>query len=62
MSKIVSVLENNNEEVLMTEEELHKTELSWATILKQVGRERWKDNPKTRFTIEEKYKSKRILK
>ena len=53
MPKLLSVIENNNEWVLMTEEELHRTELSWKTVLNQVGRDRWKDNPPSRFRVRE---------
>ena len=35
----------------MTEEELHKTELTWKAILNQVGKDRWKDNPPSRFRV-----------
>ena len=52
MSKLLPVIEHDGV-VLMTEEELNKTELSWKTVLNQVGRDRWKDNPPSRFRIRE---------
>ena len=58
MPKLVPVLDYDDEVVLMTEEQLHQTELSWNSILNQLGKERWNSNPRSRFSIEEKYKRK----